>query len=84
MQSDPALTHAWVERDGLIIDITADQFVDVAEPVLLTTDRTWHDVRFPPIPGREAANLDWFESNDNRSDALADYEALKLRADALR
>ncbi len=84
MQSDPVLTHAWVERYGLIVDITADQFPDVSEPVVLTTNRTWHDARFPPIPSHDAANLDWFESNDNRADALADYDVLKLRADALR
>ena len=42
-------THAWVEQDGLIVDITADQFDDVAEPVIVTRDRSWHDRRFPPV-----------------------------------
>ena len=83
-QSDPFFTHAWVERDGLIVDITADQFPDTSEPVLLTTDRTWHDARFPSGPSSKAANLDWFELNINRADALADYDTLKRRADALR
>ena len=81
MQLDPVFSHAWVERDGLIVDITADQFPDVSEPVLLTTDRTWHYARFPPIPGHDAASLDWFKSNDNRAAALSDYEVLKRRAD---
>lgn len=84
MQSDPFFTHAWVERNGLILDITADQFPDVSEPVLLTADRTWHDARFPSSPGSRAANLDWFEGNTNRADAFADYATLKRRADALR
>ncbi|MBK3640474.1 hypothetical protein [Streptomyces sp. MBT33] len=35
-------SHAWLERDGWLLDITADQFPDVDEPVLLTQDRTWH------------------------------------------
>lgn len=80
MQLDPVFSHAWVERDGLIVDITADQFPDVSAPVLLTTDRTWHYARFPPIPGHDAASLDWFKSNDNRAAALSDYEVLKRRA----
>jgi hypothetical protein len=49
-QSDPFLTPAWVERDGLIVDITADQFPDRSEPVLVTVGRTWHDARFPSGP----------------------------------
>jgi hypothetical protein len=83
-QSDPFLTHAWVERNGLIVDITADQFPDISEPVLLTTGRTWHDACFPSGPSTKAADLDWFEPNINRADALADYDTLKRRADALR
>jgi hypothetical protein len=35
-------SHAWLECDGLIIDITADQFEDVDEPVIVTRDRSWH------------------------------------------
>ena len=35
-------SHAWIEQGGLIIDITADQFEDVDEPVVVTRDRQWH------------------------------------------
>lgn len=35
-------SHAWLEQDGVIIDITADQFEGINEPVLVTTDRSWH------------------------------------------
>ena len=35
-------SHAWIEQDGLIVDITADQFEDMAEPVIVTRDRSWH------------------------------------------
>ncbi|MER5642660.1 hypothetical protein ABT095_37705 [Kitasatospora sp. NPDC002227] len=41
----PALpeSHAWLERDGLIVDITSDQFEDSPGPaVWVTRDRTWH------------------------------------------
>lgn len=41
---DPgAQSHAWIELDGLIVDISGDQFVDQHEPVFVTKDRTWHD-----------------------------------------
>ena len=33
-----------VEKDGLIIDITADQFRDMEDKIIVTTDRTWHDL----------------------------------------
>jgi hypothetical protein len=36
-------THAWLHRDGLIIDITADQFEDGPGAVLIVEDSTWHD-----------------------------------------
>jgi hypothetical protein len=41
-------THAWLEQAGLVVDITADQFPDIDEAVIVTTDRTWHERRFPP------------------------------------
>lgn len=36
-------THAWLEVDGLIVDITADQFPGVQEEVLVTHDKSWHN-----------------------------------------
>jgi hypothetical protein len=42
-QREPDLfSHALVEQGGLIVDITADQFDDVSEPVIVTRDRSWH------------------------------------------
>ncbi len=35
-------SHAWLEQNGLIVDITADQFYDMRRAVLVTTDRAWH------------------------------------------
>ena len=35
-------THAWLERDGVIVDITADQFDDAKCSVIVTTDDSWH------------------------------------------
>jgi hypothetical protein len=35
-------SHAWIEKNGLIVDITADQFDDVDDEVIVTEDPTWH------------------------------------------
>src|SRR6266404_1899628 len=44
-------THAWLEIDGVIVDITADQFnyrlQEQMPPVFISADRTWHDRYFP-------------------------------------
>lgn len=47
-------THAWLEVDGFIIDITADQFGKL--PVIVTRDHTWHR-RFRLV-SRDAVRLD--------------------------
>ena len=35
-------SHAWLEQDGIIVDITADQFADGPGPVIVTNDSDWH------------------------------------------
>jgi hypothetical protein len=35
-------SHAWLEYQGWILDITADQFEDINNKVMVTMDRTWH------------------------------------------
>jgi hypothetical protein len=35
-------SHAWLEREGVIVDITADQFPGMSEPVIVTRDPAWH------------------------------------------
>jgi|GEM_PF-3102905 len=40
---DDRNTHVWLHRDGLIVDITADQFKNSGCPsVMVTTDDAWH------------------------------------------
>jgi hypothetical protein len=75
-------SHAWVEQGQVLADITADQFPDVSDPVVVTADRSWHDARFPSSPSSKIASLDWF--HENRADAAADYDTLKRRADEIR
>lgn len=50
--SDQNVTHAWLEQEGCIIDVTRDQF-GKPEPEFLTADRSWYDEKFP-----EQASLD--------------------------
>lgn len=35
--------HAWLERAGLVVDITADQFPDAPAAVIVSANSTWHD-----------------------------------------
>lgn len=45
-------SHAWLEREGLVIDITADQFADAPEAVIVTRVSCWHQLfdADPPQP----------------------------------
>lgn len=49
-------THAWIERDGLIVDITASQFDEVDKPVVVTRDRRWYR-QFEPLDRRSPARI---------------------------
>jgi hypothetical protein len=40
---DRGRSHAWLRQDGVIVDITADQFGETYGPVVVTTDSSWHD-----------------------------------------
>lgn len=35
--------HFWLEHHNLIVDITADQFPEIDEPVTVTMNRAWYD-----------------------------------------
>jgi hypothetical protein len=35
-------SHAWLSRDRLVVDITADQFEDQDQPVIVVVDSQWH------------------------------------------
>ncbi|MFF5085039.1 hypothetical protein ACFY36_49045 [Actinoplanes sp. NPDC000266] len=72
-------THAWLEQDGLILDITADQFPEIDEPVLLTRDRVWHD-QFSLIERHRTANLEYLLLLDSPADAEWTYHELCRRA----
>jgi len=52
-------SHAWLELDGFIVDVTADQFPDASQPVVVTRDRSWHKQ---------------FEENTRQSASLFGYD----------
>lgn len=35
-------SHAWLEKDCIVIDATADQFVGESNPAMVTCDRSFH------------------------------------------
>lgn len=36
------ISHAWLEKDGVIIDATSDQFEDGIGRPMVTCDKSWH------------------------------------------
>ncbi|WP_322978803.1 hypothetical protein [Pseudomonas sp. C11] len=36
------LTHAWLQKGDLVIDITADQFTDITTAIVIAERSTWH------------------------------------------
>lgn len=80
-QCDSLASHAWLEKDDLTVDITADQFPDVAEPVVVTITSAWHRANFIMSGGGHVASLDWYKSCDMFTEVAADYRILKRRAD---
>ena len=49
-------SHAWIETEGIIVDITGDQFAEIADEVVVTPDATWHR-QFCDQPGRRPADF---------------------------
>ncbi len=41
-EKGPFALHRWLEHDGIIIDITADQFEMVKNPVIVSRDSSFH------------------------------------------
>jgi len=73
-------SHGWAERNGVIVDIAADQFGDELPPVIVTCDRSWH-ARFQRIAGSgHPANLAGWEG-PAMSALRRDSQLLKAAAD---
>lgn len=77
-----AASHGWIEQDGVIVDVTGDQFGDGQPAVVVARASAWHD-GFVRAGGGRRAGLAYY-SPDVPGDALrADYSVLRRRADAL-
>ncbi|GED72596.1 hypothetical protein BRE01_62980 [Brevibacillus reuszeri] len=61
-------SHAWLELDDILIDLTADQFDGVTEEVMVTSNRQWHS-RFT-VHNKKKIDFDNFN----------EYNATRLRA----
>lgn len=73
-------SHGWAERDGVIVDITFDQFDAGLAAAVVTSDRTWHD-KFQRIAGsRHAANLTGWDGPAMVA-LRRDYQQLRAVAD---
>jgi len=53
-------SHAWIEQEGLIVDITADQFADISDAVIVTTDQSWHS-QFRVADATHPARIDIYD-----------------------
>lgn len=59
-------SHAWLNRDGLIVDITADQFDETKEAVIVSRDSPWHRM-WRPAAGSCLASLAFFDGHDHEA-----------------
>lgn len=80
--SDFGKTHAWLEQDGLLVDITADQFAEVNEAVIVTSDSAWHQ-EWHGLIGTCVASLAYYDRDDYRDLIQGMYGQLSSAADRL-
>lgn len=58
-QADNTWTsHAWLQRNDLVIDLTADQFPDAPADVIVSNPSPWH-MQFTTEPGQESDFRKW-------------------------
>lgn len=80
LSPDHDRTHAWLERDGWIVDITADQFEGVHAPMIVLQDSVWHG-EWSRVAGAHVAGLEWWDGPAHDA-AERDYRRLHERANA--
>ncbi len=74
-------SHAWLERDGWIVDITANQFVsEVEEPVLMLRESSWHRTWNDHQTSSVGVGVSYYSEE---SGAREDYVRLCALADGL-
>jgi len=72
-------THAWlVNANGVIVDITSDQFDENHEAVIVSRESAWHKTF--EIDHKHSARLEDLDAG-TRAGLLADYERIISRTD---
>jgi len=61
IDTDGWCSHAWLEADGIIVDITADQFHDNDTPVIVALHSPWHETFEPDDETDHAADYRIFD-----------------------
>lgn len=51
-------SHAWLQRNDLVVDLTADQFSDAPAGVIVSAPSPWH-MQFRTAPGKESDFRCW-------------------------
>lgn len=59
-------SHAWLAKDGLIVDITADQFPEIKEMVFVGNEHHWHG-EFCEDPERYKVRINDYDSHTRTS-----------------
>jgi len=67
------ITHAWLVQGDVIVDITADQFVEVDTPLIVTTRSDWHDRWDAGSPSWRDVGLSYYHKS---AGAAADFARL--------
>jgi len=76
--------HVWIELDGVTIDITADQFTDVHDRIIVSRDSPWHaglQVNNDQLWGQDSDDI-VFERH--KSHLNTDYSELKTFLEILQ
>ena len=71
--------HAWLELDGVIIDITADGFDPKAPEVIVAENSEWHE-KFEILDKHPAGIREYHQDHIIRSLLAAYHEIIGLRA----
>jgi hypothetical protein len=76
-------SHAWLEREELIVDITADQFEDQDRVVIVTKDHSWHS-QFDDRRRHIADFWQYDKTDRDRLQALYDCIVAQIQSPTIR
>ena len=73
IENERPYSHAWLRQEDVIVDITADQFPEIKESVIVTDNHSWYETFLV-----EAEGPSDYEELDDRTQAVlaAAYQAI--------